>query len=131
MIPPRSLNLWRFIAGLLGMTAVAMAAVGAHAVTDLQAAGSVERASLYQLLHALALLISTFWAGGIIRLSRWLMLSGIFLFSGSIYLKYLFNIPNATAYAPTGGTLLMLGWLGFSLSGFFSWFNKPEVTRIS
>lgn len=131
MIASRSLNLWRFAAGLLGMTAVVMGALGAHAVTDLQASVSIERASLYQLLHTLALLVSTFWTGRIIRLSRWLMLSGIFLFSGSIYLKYLFNIPNATAYAPTGGTLLMLGWLGFSLSGLFSWFSKPEVSRIS
>ncbi len=42
-----------------------------------------------------------------------LMLSvGILIFSGSIYLKYLGGVAQATMIAPAGGTLLMLGWAG-------------------
>jgi uncharacterized membrane protein YgdD (TMEM256/DUF423 family) len=107
---------WGLTAALLGLTAVALGAFAAHAVPDAQAAQALERASLYQLIHALALLYATALSGKAALLARCLLLVGIVLFCGSIELKYLFSMLQATALAPTGGVALMLGWLMLGVS---------------
>jgi uncharacterized membrane protein YgdD (TMEM256/DUF423 family) len=107
---------WGVTAALLGLTAVVLGAVGAHAVADAQAAQALERASLYQLIHALALLYATGLPGKPALLARSLLLAGIVLFCGSIELKYLLSVPGASAVAPTGGVALMLGWLMLGVS---------------
>ena len=38
------------------------------------------------------------------------------LFCGAIYAKYLLFFGQAVAVAPTGGTLLMIGWLLLAIS---------------
>lgn len=107
---------WGITAALLGLTAIALGAFAAHAVTEVQAAQALERASLYQLIHALVLLYATGLPGKAALLARSLLLAGIVLFCGSIELKYLFSMPQATAVAPTGGVALMLGWLMLGVS---------------
>jgi uncharacterized membrane protein YgdD (TMEM256/DUF423 family) len=107
---------WRLISGLLGMTAVVIGAIGAHAVADVQAAASIERAALYQLIHAAVLLFSTLLTGKLISIARWAILLGLCFFCGSIYAKYFLTFTQATEFAPTGGVLLMCGWLAFSAS---------------
>jgi uncharacterized membrane protein YgdD (TMEM256/DUF423 family) len=107
---------WGLAAALLGLTAVALGAVAAHAVADAQAAQALERASLYQLIHALALLYASGLPGKVALLARSFLLAGIVLFCGSIELKYLFAVTQATALAPTGGVALMLGWLMLGVS---------------
>jgi len=107
---------WGLTAALLGLTAVALGAFAAHAVTEVQAAQALERASLYQLIHALALLYAAALPGKAALLARCLLLVGIVLFCGSTELKYLFSMLQATAVAPTGGVALMLGWLMLGVS---------------
>lgn len=107
---------WGVTAALLGLTAVALGAIAAHAVAEAQAAQALERASIYQLIHALALLYATGLPGKPALLARSLMLAGIVLFCGSIELKYLFSLTQATVVAPTGGVALMLGWLMLGVS---------------
>ena len=107
---------WGLTAALLGLTAVALGAVAAHAVPDAQAAQALERASLYQLIHALAILYAAGLPGRAALLARSLLLAGIVLFCGSIELKYLFAVTQATTIAPTGGVALMLGWLMLGVS---------------
>jgi len=107
---------WGLTAALLGLTAVALGAVAAHAVANPQAAQALERASLYQLIHALVLLYAAGLPGKAALLARSLLLAGIVLFCGSIELKYLFSITQAAAVAPTGGVALMLGWLMLGIS---------------
>ena len=107
---------WSVIAALLGLTGVALGAVAAHVVADPQAAQALERASLYQLIHALVLLYAAGLPGKAALLARLLLLTGIVLFCGSIELKYLFAVTQATAIAPTGGVALMLGWLMLGVS---------------
>jgi uncharacterized membrane protein YgdD (TMEM256/DUF423 family) len=111
---------WRLISGLLGMTAVILGAVGAHAVSDIQAAASIERAALYQLIHAAVLLFSTLLSGKLASIARWAIFLGVCLFCGSIYAKYFLSLTQATQFAPSGGILLMCGWLAFSVSGFIA-----------
>lgn len=107
---------WSVIAALFGLTAVALGAVAAHAVADAQAAQALERASLYQLIHALVLLYATGLSGKAALLARALFVVGMVLFCGSIELKYLFSVPQAAAFAPAGGIALMLGWLMLGVS---------------
>ena len=108
---------WSLVAALLGLSAVALGAVAAHAVADPKAAEALERAAIYQLIHASVLLYVTGLSGTAALLARCLLLSGILLFCGSIELKYLFSVAGATAVAPTGGVALMLGWLLLGISG--------------
>ena len=68
---------------------------------------------LYQLLHALALLIAGFNA----RPSTWLsaltlcFVVGVLLFSGSIYLLVLGAPAWLGPVTPVGGLLVIAGWL--------------------
>ncbi len=109
--PSASQRGWFVVAALLGLTAVALGAVASHALADPLAARAVERASLYQLIHAVVLLFAAGLTGYLALGARCLLLAGIVLFCGSIELKYLFSVTNASAFAPTGGVCLMLGWL--------------------
>jgi uncharacterized membrane protein YgdD (TMEM256/DUF423 family) len=86
----------------------------AHRVTPERLA-SYETAVLYQLLHGLGLLL----LAAIARTTsltvplRWagrLMMLGVALFCGSIYLATA-GVEHATRAAPTGGTMLMVAWL--------------------
>lgn len=103
--------LWTVIVGLLGASGVALGAVAAHALSDPAAASAVERASTYQLLHAIALLMLCQLATWPAALARALMLAGVIGFSGAIYAKYLLGFTALGALAPIGGMLLMASWL--------------------
>lgn len=101
------------VAGLLGATGVAMAAVGAHV------AGGDDRswqaASLIHLTHAPAILLIGLASERFPRAGwRWpggLMVIGVVLFSGSIYRAGLLQLDGAGPLAPTGGASLILAWL--------------------
>lgn len=111
---------WVLLAGLNGVVAVAMGAYAAHGLAGdayLQSLG--ERASQYQLLHALALLAADRLAAEGRRLAHGaalLFLVGIVLFSGSLYLKAVSGqalpLPMVT---PAGGITFMLAWLTLGL----------------
>lgn len=116
MTQPPCPRAWRFVASLLGLSAVALGAIAAHALADPLASAAVERASTYQLIHAVVLWLATLCTGWAARAARWTLLAGMVLFCGAIYAKYLLSFNQAVAVAPTGGTALMIGWLllGFS-----------------
>lgn len=101
---------WLGLIGLIGFSAVALGAVGAHAGLAADAAALAEKASWYQLLHAVALLS----VSGSESKWRWITytgwLGGIIFFCGSLYAKA-FGMAAGAPLAPFGGTLLMLGWL--------------------
>lgn len=109
-------SIWIFICGVLGAAAVALGAVAAHALSNPQAALSVERASNYQLFHVVAILVLLGMQGRLVCLARALMLAGIVGFSGAIYAKYLLGLPALGSLAPVGGSLLILSWLVLAAS---------------
>lgn len=111
---------WMIASGLLGASAVALGAVAAHALSQPQAAVAVERASTYQLIHAVAILLISQFAGRTAVIARWLMLLGIIGFSGAIYAKYLIGLTSWGQVAPVGGMLLIVAWLAVALSYFGS-----------
>jgi len=84
------------IAAVLCLLAVALGAFGAHSLRSaLEARGMFDvwnKAVFYHFFHAIALLVLALY-GSINRGACWLLLAGILLFSGSLYLLAL--IPQA------------------------------------
>lgn len=109
---------WVVICGLLGASGVALGAIASHALSDPQAAFAVERASTYQLLHTVVILVLLGFASRTVLLARAMMFAGIIGFSGAIYAKYLLGLTALGALAPVGGSLLILSWLVLALSWF-------------
>ncbi len=109
-------ELWRVVAGLLGLTAVLLGAVAAHAIKDPQASMAVERAANYQLIHSVVLFAATFAHGRMATLAKVALVAGMLMFCGGIYAKYLLLFPRAGNIAPVGGVTLMLGWLLLGLT---------------
>lgn len=112
-------NSLSLLAALLGATAVALGAFGAHALHDqLEALGRVqtwETAAHYHLLHALGVLGLAVAARcretGRLRVVAWIWAAGILLFAGSLYALG-FGAPRwFGAITPLGGTAFIAGWL--------------------
>ena len=106
------------VGALLMFSGLVLGALGTHYVAHRmtpERLASWETAVLYQLLHGLGLLLlgviaratslttALGWAGR-------MMMIGVLLFSGSIYLAAA-GLEHATRAAPTGGTALMVAWL--------------------
>lgn len=107
------------LAAALGFLAVALGAFGAHALkASLQANAMVsvwEKAVLYHFLHALALLALALYGVGF-RGPTWLLLGGIFFFSGSLYLMALTNVRWLGAITPLGGLCFLAGWAWLAMA---------------
>jgi uncharacterized membrane protein YgdD (TMEM256/DUF423 family) len=106
---------WGVVAGLSGFVAIVMGAVGAHAVADAHVAALVETASLYELIHAVAILWLCGARGKYVPAARWLFLIGTVLFCGTLYLKAIAGWETVVRLAPVGGVSFMLGWLLIAL----------------
>ncbi len=108
------------LAILLGATAVALGALGAHAFENILAPESLrsfETAVRYQLFHAVLLLAVCFASDrySLIWTQRFLVF-GTMSFSGSIYLLLLneqlkWGINFLWPFTPLGGIALIIGWL--------------------
>lgn len=113
-----AMRFWVLIAALNGLMAVALGAYAAHGLAaDAYAQSLAERASQYQLVHALALLAADRLAADRRRLAHGAAAAftlGIALFSGSLYLKALTGELAAPLVTPTGGMVIMLAWLALA-----------------
>lgn len=112
---------WVVVAALNGLMAVAFGAYAAHGLAgDPHAQALAERASHYQLIHALALLAADRLATEGRRaahLSAALFTLGLILFAGSLYLKAVLGTLPVPLVTPAGGISLMLGWLFLGVAG--------------
>ena len=101
------------IAAVLCFLAVALGAFGAHSLrSTLESRGMVDvwnKAVFYHFIHAIALLVLALY-GTINRGACWLLFTGIFLFSGSLYLMALSNLRWLGAITPLGGLCFLAGW---------------------
>ncbi|MBA3830886.1 MAG: DUF423 domain-containing protein [Chthoniobacterales bacterium] len=102
------------VAAALCFVAVALGAFGAHALKGTLTANAMSdvwnKAVLYHFIHAVALLILAALPGAS-RAVASLLLAGIFLFSGSLYLLALTNIRWLGAITPLGGLCFLAGWV--------------------
>jgi uncharacterized membrane protein YgdD (TMEM256/DUF423 family) len=109
-------NLSALLPAGLGATGVAAGAFGAHVLADHvtpERLGTWETAARYHLLHALVLLVIEV-AGVTSPLPRRLLTLGVILFSGSLYLLVLLDLPILGAVTPLGGLALISGWLSLA-----------------
>lgn len=103
---------------VLGGLAVAFGAFGAHGLKEIVSEarlGTFETAVRYQMYHALALFavvgIMRWAPSPLLNWAGWLMIAGVLIFSGSLYLLVLLDKSWLGAVAPIGGVALILGWL--------------------
>ncbi|WP_419957507.1 DUF423 domain-containing protein [Psychrobacillus psychrotolerans] len=110
------------IAGAInGFLSVALGAFGAHLLEGKVAdkyLATWETAVQYQMFHALALvaigiLMSSKVLGPISTLNTagYFILSGIIIFSGSLYVLSLTGISILGAVTPIGGVAFLVGWI--------------------
>jgi uncharacterized membrane protein YgdD (TMEM256/DUF423 family) len=103
------------LAGLLGFTAVAAGAFGAHAVRSRLTPAMMEvyrTGALYHLVHAVAAL-AVAGAGERLRRGRLILTlfaAGIVVFAGSLYALALTGIGVLGAVTPLGGLSLLAAW---------------------
>ncbi len=121
------MNLFLFVAALLGLAGVALGAFGAHALQDiLVARHSLEiwkTAVFYHLIHVLAAVLAEILSAHFNEKRWWRRagtswLLGIILFSGSLYALALWGPRWLGPVTPIGGLALIAGW-GFVAIGAF------------
>jgi uncharacterized membrane protein YgdD (TMEM256/DUF423 family) len=109
---------------VFSMLAVALGAFGAHglkSILDDYGKSIWEKAVLYQMFHALALLITGLIQNNFKEInfapSGYAFILGILFFSGSLYILALTNIKTFGAITPLGGLAFLFGW-GWMIYGF-------------
>ncbi len=107
-----SLALFR-IGTLLCFLAVGLGAFGAHALKPLlEANGTLDiwnKAVLYHLAHAVAVVALALYAAAN-RGAIYLLVAGVLIFSGSLYLLAITNVRWLGAITPIGGLCFLAGW---------------------
>lgn len=115
---PASARLWLLAGSIACLLAVVLGAFGAHALRaklspDLIVAYNT--AVQYHFWHALGLLVIgvmiLLMPGAVgLKWAGWLMLAGIVLFSGSLYLMALTSARGIGAVTPLGGLAFIAAW---------------------
>jgi uncharacterized membrane protein YgdD (TMEM256/DUF423 family) len=101
------------VAATLGLLAVVLGAFGAHGLKDLLAQNGTtavwEKAVFYHFIHAVMLFVLA--ERKIIPVIAWFgFLTGIVLFSGSLYLLAVTHLHWLGTITPLGGASLVAGW---------------------
>ena len=104
--------------GVLGLLGVLLGAFGAHSIESLVSAARLDvwkTAVSYQLYHVPVLLMTALLSergAGKWRYCAGLgFLTGIAIFSGSLYLLVLFDLPKLGMVTPIGGVMLIVAWI--------------------
>jgi len=112
------IKLTLIFSAISGMLSVGLGAFGAHALKGkLEVSGllsTYQTAVQYQFYHTLALLaiglLMTKYASPWLTYSSYLMMAGILVFSGSLYVLSLSGVKWLGAITPLGGLAFILGW---------------------
>ncbi|AGK56093.1 DUF423 domain-containing protein [Bacillus sp. 1NLA3E] len=113
------MKLFIIIGAINAFLAVGLGAFGAHGLKarlDPYYLDIWKTGVQYQMYHALGLLVIGVLAGklpanSLITKSGWLMLAGIVLFSGSLYVLSLTQIKILGAITPFGGVAFLAAWI--------------------
>lgn len=108
------------LAGVFGFLGVALGAFGAHALRsklDARDLEIFETGVRYQMYHAFALALIA-WLGtrvgpegaGLVRVGGWAFVTGVLVFSGSLYALVLTQTRWLGAITPLGGVAFLVGW---------------------
>ncbi len=123
------MKFWVFLGSLNMVIAIALGAFGAHGLKGKISKQMFENwttGAHYHIIHALALLfiglliLKANHHTSLVSLSGWLILIGILLFSGSLYVMALTNIKTFGAITPFGGFSFIIAWLLIAYSAWKS-----------
>lgn len=117
----RPVKIWLFIAAVNGALAVIAGALAAHAgYLGEGAQYDVRLGASYQLSHALAMGLAALAARGKARacasISAALLLAGIVLFCGGLYLLALAGTHAFAFMIPLGGGAFIAGWIALAVA---------------
>lgn len=107
-------KLWLIISAISGFTAVAIGAFGAHGLKEKLSSEMLEiykTGVLYQLVHSVVLFILSINTVIKSKISSIFFLSGIILFSFSLYLYSTTGEKIFAMITPIGGICFLIGWL--------------------
>lgn len=114
---------WMIAGATFAFLGVSLGAFGAHALKARLAEDMLavfEVGVRYQMYHAMGLLGVAFaaskWDNGLINTSGWLMIAGILIFSGSLYILSLSGVRWLGAITPIGGVCFLAAW-GLLIAG--------------
>lgn len=117
-------SVFLFLGAFGAFMGVSLGAFGAHALKATLSAESLavyQTGVTYQMWHSLGLIAIALvqqqapdskllpWAG-------WFMFTGILLFSGSLYLLVLLDMPQLGMITPIGGSCFLIAWLLICIS---------------
>jgi uncharacterized membrane protein YgdD (TMEM256/DUF423 family) len=111
-------NTFLLIGSLAGFLGVAAGAFGAHGLRGRlspEMLAVFETAVRYQMYHVFALLITAVVIGRVgdarlLTIAGWSFITGIVLFSGSLYALALTGASGLDAITPLGGLAFLVGW---------------------
>ncbi len=113
-----------FLGGLLAALAVALGAIGAHALKahlTPQQLATFQTAVHYQMTHAIGLvlvgLLSRHQRSRLFDVAGWAMLVGIILFCGFLYAWLATGQKFFVHPVPVGGTAFIIGWVALAIGG--------------
>jgi uncharacterized membrane protein YgdD (TMEM256/DUF423 family) len=111
-------------AAILGALAVALGAFGAHGLRKIvppETVATFETGVRYQFYHTFALLAAAMLFGRYparsLKIAGYCFITGIILFSGSLYVLTLLQATNTVglrgigAVTPVGGVFFIIGWI--------------------
>jgi uncharacterized membrane protein YgdD (TMEM256/DUF423 family) len=119
MIGPRPHSTMLVIAGLSGALGVALSAMAAHRADG----ANLSTAANMLLFHAPAFLaLAVMHISGVRRISTYALTIGLALFAGDLMARTYLGVRLFPMAAPTGGVLMIVGWMGIGVSAFL--YNK-------
>lgn len=119
------------VGGLGGAAGVVAGALGSHALAldpGSPAGHSFGLAVTYLLLHSVAMLALGLHRtrapriGVVLQIAAGLFTAGMILFSGTLIVATVADLPQIKALAPTGGSAMIAGWLAVAVA---AWRTAP------
>ncbi len=114
--PPAASRWLPALACLNAILALAFGTFAAHGITDPQAKGWVMTGVAFQLPHVAAVFALLAWRDGpAVRPGAWAVSLGSLIFAGDLYALAAGAPRVIAAFAPIGGSAMMLGWVWLAI----------------
>lgn len=104
---------WIIISSVMGFLGVALGAFGAHSLKpyiDPDKLDVYKTGTHYQMIHSVVMLAIAFYGDKIYLKAEKFFLTGIILFSFSLYLYSITSVPAIAMVTPAGGVSFLIGW---------------------